>query len=51
MWFEGFKYWEIQIILGVELSYISCWEKCYREEGLMGIKLKYKGSVGYLNKE
>ncbi|MCH2048695.1 MAG: helix-turn-helix domain-containing protein [Trichodesmium sp. ALOHA_ZT_67] len=51
MRFEGFKHREIQTILGVESSYISRWEKRYREEGLTGIKLKYKGSAGYLNKE
>ena len=48
---EGLKHREIQTILGVESSYISRWEKRYREEGLTGIKLKYKGSAGYLNKK
>jgi len=50
MRFEGLKHREIQAILGVESSYISRWEKRYREEGLAGIRLRYKGSSGYLSK-
>lgn len=47
---EGLKHREIQSILGVESSYISRWEKRYREEGLAGILLGHKGSSGYLSK-
>ncbi len=46
---EGMKHREIQAILGVSSSYISHWEKSYREQGVEGIRLKHKGSTGYLN--
>lgn len=46
---EGMKHREIQAILGVSSSYISRWEKSYREQGVEGIRLKHKGSTGYLN--
>jgi transposase len=46
---QGMKHREIQAILGVYSSYISRWEKSYREQEIEGIRLKYKGSNGYLN--
>lgn len=46
---EGMKHREIQAILGVYSSYISRWSKSYREQGVEGIRLKHKGSTGYLN--
>ena len=46
---EGMKHREIQSILGVYSSYISRWEKSDREQGGEGIRLKHKGSIGYLN--
>ena len=41
---------EIGTILGVQSSYISPWEKPYREQGLAGLYLGHKGSSGYLSK-
>lgn len=46
---QGMKHQEIQAVLGVYSSYISRWEKSYREQGIEGIRLKHKGSTGYLN--
>lgn len=47
---EGLKHREIGTILGVQSSYISRWEKRYREQGLAGLYLGHKGSSGYLSK-
>ena len=48
---QGMKHREIQEILGVHSSYISRWSKSYREQGIEGIRLKHKGSCGYLNQQ
>ncbi|NET69465.1 MAG: helix-turn-helix domain-containing protein, partial [Moorea sp. SIO1G6] len=34
---QGLKHREIQAVLGVQSSYISRWEKRYREEGCSGL--------------
>jgi transposase len=47
---EGMKHKQIQPILGVVSSFISHWEKCYREQGVPGLRLAYQGSRGYLSK-
>ena len=46
---QGHKHREIQPVLGVHSSYISRWESCYREQGVAGLRLKYRGSLGYLS--
>ncbi|AOY80176.1 helix-turn-helix domain containing protein [Moorena producens JHB] len=46
---QGLKHREIQAVLGVQSSYISRWEKRYREEGSSGLSLRHKGSSGYLS--
>lgn len=46
---QGLKHREIQAVLGVQSSYISRWERRYREEGLAGLSLRHKGSSGYLS--
>ena len=46
---EGIQHKQIQPILGVVSSYISFWEKRYREQGVPGLSLAYKGSRGYLS--
>lgn len=46
---QGMKHREIQAILGVHSSYISRWSKNYQEQGVEGIRLRHKGSIGYLN--
>ena len=45
---EGMKHHQIQPVLGVHSSYISRWESRYRQEGVAGLRSKYKGSKGYL---
>ena len=48
---QGMKHREIQDILGVHSSYISRWSKSYREQGVEGIRIKHRGSCGYLNQK
>ncbi|NEQ57659.1 MAG: transposase [Moorea sp. SIO4A1] len=45
---QGLKHREIKPVLGVHSSYISRWERRYREQGVKGLELAYKGSSGYL---
>jgi putative transposase len=45
---QGLKHHQIQPILGVHSSYISRWESRYKQEGVAGLRSKYKGSTGYL---
>ena len=46
---QGMKHREIQGLLRVHSSYISRWEKKYREGGVKKIRLGYKGSESYLD--
>lgn len=46
---QGLKHREIQAVLGVQSSYISRWEKRYRENCVAGLRLGHKGSSGYLS--
>ena len=46
---QGHKHREIQPVLGVHSSYISRWESRYQEQGVAGLRLKYRGSEGYLS--
>ena len=48
---EGLKHHQIGDILGVPSSYISRWEKRYRELGVEGLRLAYQGSQGFLSDE
>ena len=45
---QGMKHREIQDLLRVHSSYISRWEKKYKEGGVEKIRLGHKGSKGYL---
>jgi transposase len=45
---QGMKHHQIQPVLGVHSSYISRWESRYKQEGVAGLRSKYKGSKGYL---
>jgi transposase len=47
---QEMKHHEIQPILGVSSNYISRWEGRYREQGIAGLRLGYKGSKGFLGK-
>ena len=49
--YQGYLYEEIQTILGVSLSSITGWKQVYEENGIDGLKLKYKGRKSYLNTE
>ena len=49
MLLKGLKPKMIQEILAVSAAFISKWKTCYASEGLEGLKLKYKGSTGYLS--
>lgn len=45
---EGKFYHEISKILGVSEFFVGYWKKSFKEKGVEGIKLGYKGSQGYL---
>jgi putative transposase len=49
--YQGYLYEEIQTILGVSLGSITGWKQVYEENGIDGLKLKYKGRKSYLNTE
>ena len=36
-------------ILGVSLCFVSKWKYVFAQQGYLGLKLKYRGSKGYLN--
>jgi len=48
---QGFKHAQIQPVLGVRSSTISEWEQRYRNDGVEGLRLGYRGSTGYLSSE
>ena len=45
---QGYPPTEVSRMLDSSASYVSKWNKVYREQGLPGLRLAYKGSVGYL---
>lgn len=47
----GYKHKEIMPILGVSSGYISTWKKAFFQNGVNGLKLAYKGSKGFLDKQ
>jgi putative transposase len=49
--YQGYLYEEIQTVLGVSLGSITGWKQVYEENGIDGLKLKYKGRKSYLNTE
>jgi putative transposase len=49
--YQGYLYEEIQTIIGVSLGSITGWKQVYEENGIDGLKLKYKGRKSYLNSE
>jgi putative transposase len=48
---KGYKHREIQESLSVSSGFISKWTALYAELSVSGLKLRHKGSVGYLNPE
>jgi len=48
---QGVKHAQIQPALGVRSSTISEWEQRYRNDGVEGLWLGYRGRTGYLSSE
>jgi transposase len=48
---QGWNYKSIADFLNVSNGFISKWNKRFKESGLEGLKLSYKGSSGYLTKQ
>ena len=51
MFLKGYKHREIQESLSVSSGFISKWHQVYKALGVTGLKLRYRGSVGYLEAE
>lgn len=49
MLMQNYKYSTIGSILGVSVSFISKWKYIFVEQGVGGLRLKYKGSKSYLD--
>jgi putative transposase len=45
---EGMTHAQIQQSLKVSSGFISKWTQAYTDQGVMGLKLRYQGSQGYL---
>jgi putative transposase len=48
---QGWTYNSIAEFLNVSNGFISKWNKRFKQSGLEGLKLSYKGSSGYLTKQ
>lgn len=48
MFLKGYKHREIRESIGVSSGFISKWTGVYEQLGVSGLKLRYSGSVGYL---
>ncbi len=51
MFLKGYKHREIGESIGVSSGFISKWTGIYEQLGVSGLKLRYPGSVGYLEPE
>ncbi|MEH2260733.1 helix-turn-helix domain-containing protein [Nostoc sp.] len=49
--YQGYKYEEIQTILDVSVGSITSWKQAYKEYGICGLRLNYKGRKSYLSDE
>lgn len=45
---QNYNYLTIGNILGVSISFISKWKYIFGEQGVTGLRLRYKGSTSYL---
>lgn len=45
---QGYRPSEVRQMLDTSASYVTKWNKVYREQGLAGLRLAYQGSPGYL---
>ena len=48
---QNYSYHHIKDTLGVSVGFISKYQQKFEQEGIEGLKLKYKGSRGYLTIE
>ncbi|MEQ8964002.1 MAG: helix-turn-helix domain-containing protein [Coleofasciculus sp. C2-GNP5-27] len=48
---QGWDYRSIAKVINVSNGFISKWNKRFKELGVEGLKLSYKGSSGYLTKQ
>lgn len=46
---QDYRHREIQQILQVSSGFISKWTEAYEQQGVQGLWLRHKGSVGYLD--
>lgn len=46
---QEYRHREIQQILLVSSGFISKWTQAYEQQGVQGLRLRHKGSVGYLD--
>jgi len=46
--YQNYKYEEIQTILDVSLGSITNWKQAYEKDGVLGLRLNYKGRKSYL---
>lgn len=51
MLLSGYKHEQIMPILGVSSGFISKWKKAFFKNGVEGLKLAYRGSVGLLSQK
>jgi putative transposase len=51
MFLKGSKHRDIQESLSVSSGFISKWTALYKDLGVPGLKLRHRGSVGYLDSE
>lgn len=48
---QAYPYVEIAQVLQVSIGFISKWKQIYDSEGVGGLRLRYRGSAGYLNSQ
>lgn len=48
---QGYSYYQIRDTLLISIGFVSKWKQIFAEQGIAGLKLKYTGSVSYLNQE
>lgn len=48
---QDYSYYQIRDVLQVSVGFISKWKQAFAEQGIRGLKLKYRGSKSYLTPE
>lgn len=48
---EDYTYFEIRDALQVSIGFISKWKQMFERQGISGLMLKYRGTMGYLGVE